>query len=494
MKIDKFLFIIPNTAWFKKRYWHNFPYAEALLAAILKQNGYDVDIIDANINNYSEDELRKNIIELNPRIIGIGEMALEYKDSVHKSFEIIKKVNPDIITVIGGVYPTICPDIVKKDVNIDYFVFGEGEKRLPALLKAIESGNGFAGIDGIAYREGNELIDNPTMGKNAVAIENLSLPDYSRFDMTRYMNHTQKYTQNFMFKQLPVAITMTSRGCPFKCGFCCSKELYAQVIRTMSPERVLKEVDMLVDDYGAREIVFVDDNILFPKDRAIAIMNGLIERKKRGKDLVWKSNNLPIQNMDDEILEKMVESGCYQVIVSIESGSQKTLKRMRKPIDLKKAEKTLGKIKLRNFDNVSSNFVIGYPGDTWDDIREGFRWVESMIDQGLLHYAVFHIATPFPKTELYEICKRGSYLPEGFNFENFYGFGKSVITTPEFTPFELQVVRAFEWDRINFKTLEQKRIVAKMHGITLDELEVWRTETRRKLGLHIKSIDRGNLG
>jgi len=261
----------------------------------------------------------------------------------------------------------------------------------------------------------------------------------------------------------------------------------------MSPERVLEEVDMLIGKYGAKEIIFVDDSLLFPRERALEIMHGLIERKKQGKNIIWKSNNLPIHNMDNEILNKMKESGCYQIIVSIESGSQETLKRMRKPVVLDKAEITLKLIKEQNFDDVSSNFVIGYPGDTWEDIRQGFRWVESMIDRGLLHYAVFHIATPFPKTELYDECKKGGYLPAGFNFEDFYGFGKGVITTPEFIPLELQVVRAYEWDRINFKTQKQKEIIARMHGITLDQLETWRKETRRNLGLHIASADRGNL-
>ena len=132
--IKKFTFIIPNTTWFGRRYWHNFPYTEALLSAVLKQKGYSVKIIDANINNLSEEDLEKEIREKNPKIIGIGEMSLEYKDCVHKSFEIAKKTNPEIITISGGIYPTLSPEIVTKDKNVDFVVFGEGEERLPELL------------------------------------------------------------------------------------------------------------------------------------------------------------------------------------------------------------------------------------------------------------------------------------------------------------------------------------------------------------------------
>ena len=488
----KITFIIPNTAWFEKRYWHNFPYTEAILTAVLKREGYSVDNIDANINNLSEKDLERELRERNPDIIGIGQMALEYKDCIHKSFEIIKKVNPNIITLTGGIYPTLSPEIVTKDKNIDYVIFGEGEDRILKLLNAIKNKTGFEEIDGLAYRKDGEVIINPQNKLKAVDLDSLPLPDYSGFDMQRYTNYQQKYTQNFKFKKLPVGITMTSRGCPFQCTFCSSRELYSQKLRTMSVERVLREVDMLINDYGVRELIFVDDSLLWPKERAIKIMDGLIERKKQGKDIVWKSNNLGIHSMDDEILDKMKESGCYQVIVSIESGCPATLDRMKKPVNLEKATEVLKKIKERGFDSVSSNFVIGMPGDTWDDIREGFSYVDDLVNKELLHYVVFHIATPFPKTELYEICKREKCIPEDFSFENpsYYGFGKGVINTPEFKSNQLQVLRAYEWDRINFKTPKQKEIIAEMLGITLDELEKWRKDTIENVGVNIKTVDK----
>ncbi|MDO8517086.1 MAG: radical SAM protein [Nanoarchaeota archaeon] len=494
MKKSDFTFIIPNTSWFEKRYWHNFPYTEGLLASVLKKEGYEVNIIDANINNLSEGQLEQKISEINPTNIGIGAMTLEYKDCVHKSFEIVKKVNPSIKTTLGGIYPTLSPEIATKDTNIDFFVFGEGEERLPKLLNAIETGKGFEDIDGLSFRKDGNLISIPKSG-GIINLDSLPFPDYSGFDMNKYMNYQQKFTQNFKFKQLPVGITMTSRGCPFRCTFCSSKELYDSKVRTRSPENVLKEIDMLTDKYGMRELIFVDDSLLLPKERALKIMDGLIERKKKGSDLVWKSNNLAIHNMDEEVLSKMKESGCYQVIVSIESGSKNTLERMKKPVNLDRAMKTLEKIKDVGFEDVSSNFVIGMPGDTWEDIRESFRCVEEMVDKSLLDYVVFHIATPFPRTELYNICRENKYIPSDFSFEDpkYYGFGKGIITTPEFTPPELQNLRAFEWDRINFKTPEKREKISKMLGITLDELEVWRKETRRAVGLNVRSADKNDL-
>ena len=153
MKINKFVFLIPNTAWFGYRYWHNFPYTVGLLSAVVKKFGYNVEVIDANLENLSEDSLSKKIEAAKPDVVAISAMTIMYRKPVHRSFEIVKRVNGNIATIIGGIYPTLSADIVSRDPNIDYIVSGEGEQRLPALLKAIEANSGFEKIDGLAYRK-----------------------------------------------------------------------------------------------------------------------------------------------------------------------------------------------------------------------------------------------------------------------------------------------------------------------------------------------------
>ena len=82
----------------------------------------------------------------------------------------LKKVNPNINTIIGGIYPTLSPEIVTKDKNIDYFVFGEGEERLPNLLNSIGSEEKLKEIDGVAFRSKNKLVMNPIKSCNKVSI------------------------------------------------------------------------------------------------------------------------------------------------------------------------------------------------------------------------------------------------------------------------------------------------------------------------------------
>jgi len=98
---------------------------------------------------------------------------------------------------------------------------------------------------------------------------------------------------------------------------------------------------------------------------------------------------------------------------------------------------------------------------------------------------MFNIATPIPGSEMYEIAKAKGYIDKDLDFTSleFFGFGRGVMKTEEFEPFELQVLRAFEWDRINFSSQKKKEIICDMFGITTGELEVLRKETRRNLGI-----------
>ena len=147
----------------------------------------------------------------------------------------------------------------------------------------------------------------------------------------------------------------------------------------------------------------------------------------------------------------------------------------------------------KGFDEICSNFIVGFPGDTWDDIRETFNFADQLRNDGLLDYCLFSIATPLPGTELADIAMDGGFLPPDFDPNQFYGFGKGLITTKHFTPLELQTLRAYEWDRINFKTEADKVKTSRMLGITMEELEAWRKETRRETGVKISLVDDPNL-
>lgn len=507
-----FTFVIYNTRWHREgegRYWNHIPYPEGILTAVLRKNGFTVNHIDANTNNLTEQELYEELKEKVGRVVGISALSVEYRDSVHKTMGIIKKASPDVKTVLGGVYPSISPEVAKEDENIDFIVISEGEERLLKLMNALKNKTNFNGIDGLHYRDDNrEWHYNPRKAiGNVRNLDDLPFPDYSDYDTKKLFNWSQKYTQNFQFRQLPMTIMMTSRGCVYKCTYCGAGKDGNPIndgIKRRTPGSIMEEIKSLVKNHGIREIIFVDDSLLLPRDRIIDILKGITKLKEEGYDLVWKSNNLDLRHIPlphtikekkgkDDLLYWMKESGCYQISISLESGSPNTFKRMKRPTNLEHAVIRLNEMRNYGFDEIASNFIIGMPGDTWNDILQTFEFADKITNQDkILDYSLFSIATPLPGTEMYENAKEMKVIPEDLKPEDFYGFGKGVINTDEWSATELQIKRAYEWDRINFPASrpEQHLKIAKMLGITIDELNIWRKETRQSAGVDVKSADK----
>ncbi len=470
----------PNYSWGGKRVWQIPPYTLAIINACLNKE-HNVRLFDPNWNNLTEQEVFKYFQSAQPEIVGVSSISTEYIQPTKILTSLIKKASPESIVIQGGTIPTVAIESAMKDPNVDYWIIGEGELRFPRfLLELKKSQPDFSSIDGLAYWQDGVAKINPSKGFIS-NLDSIPFPDYGNLNPIDYGGRLIKYSQGLLPKNLPYAVTITSRGCPYRCIFCAASSINSRKIRFRKAENVLQEIDGLYQA-GFREIIFLDDHFLGDRNRATEIMRGLIERKY---NLTWKCVNLTIFRLDREILELMKESGCYQMTLSIESGNQYVLdKIIKKPVNLNKVPDILNEIRAVGFE-VIANFVIGFPGETWDQIRDTFRFAEKM-DVDLVN---FHIATPLPKTELLDICLRDGYLPKDFDVVEgtASGYAKGQIITNEFTPSELEILRAFEWDRINFSTPQRREIIARMEGISLQELEQWRKNTRHKFGVNVIS-------
>jgi len=491
LTIKKILLTQPNYAWFSKRTWQSPPYTLCLLKAVLK-GPFDVCIFDPNFKNLSEEVVRKFLTEYKPDIVGITSVSTEYLNVTSYFTAIVRSQLPDAAIIMGGVVPTVLIEESMKDPNVDYCMMGESEESFPVLVQELGKENPNLNIvSGLAYWQDGRAVINET--KFIEELDKVPFPDYSSIrdgvsdgtiSILDYGNTRFKYAPYLLARKYPFAVTITSRGCPYRCIFCAAKTVSGEKVRYRSAENVLAEIDYLYKS-GIREILFQDDHFLANRERVIKIIKGLLKRKY---NLRWKCGNVTAWLLDKEILELMHKSGCDFIVFSIESGSQRVLKDIiKKPIRLEAIPPILKLAKSIGFD-ITVNFVVGFPGETWEEIRETFAFAEKL-DVDIIN---FHIATPLPKTELMDICLRDKLLPGDYltNFASYSGYGKGLITTKEFTPFELEVLRSFEWDRINFSTLERKKKIARMNGISLEELEDWRMNTRRNLGVNsmVKNI------
>ncbi len=485
-KIEKILLTQPNYAWLSKRTWLFPPYTLCLLKAVIKDLAEEVIVLDPNFKNLSEGETAKFLKKINPDLVGVSSVSTEYFSVTRHMIALIRKYLPKTVIVFGGVIPTVMIEEAMKDKSVDYWIMGEGERSFPLLIEKLRRGSKDSfDISGLAYWQGAEPVINKM--EFVSDLDEVPFPDYSSIIETAlrdYGNIKFKYAPGLLARNYPSAVTITSRGCPYRCIFCAGKTVSGEKMRFRSAENVLNEIDSLYKQ-GIREVVFLDDHFLVDRDRAIKIMKGILGNHK---DLTWKCVNVTVWMLDEEILKLMYKSGCNFITVSIESGNQRVLKNIiKKPIKLESVPSTLKLAKSMGF-NILANFVVGFPGETWHEIRETFAFAEKL-DVDIVN---FHIATPLPKTELMDICVRKGLLPKDYikNMSRYSGYGKGLISTKEFTTFELEVLRSFEWDRINFSSPERKKAVARINGITMAELEDWRMNTRRNLGVNsmVKNI------
>ena len=476
----KTLLFLPNSRWFGKRPWMQIPYTAAILTSLLKKD-FDFQLLDANSEDLTEEQCLVRLRDLKPDLFLASGLSIEYCQQYTKAFELAKAAHPPCITIFGGVFPTLMPQETMLDTNIDYAFLGHAEDRIAAFLHAVAAADQetLQRSAGICFRDrdGNTVVR--PVESYISDVKELVKPDYSLIDSYTYVNHKCQDILNNSADG-PNASIVTSFGCPYDCTFCASRTVSGRKIVFRPSEDVLNDIEYFLNNFGTKNFTLIDENFLADRKRVEGILGAFIDRHY---NITWQMANVAVCQLDDDLLELMHRSGCTAIAPSIESGCPRVLQDLiGKPLAIhEKAPGMVRKCKELGI-NVTAHFVIGMPGETWEEIRQTFRYAEQL-DVDLV---TFHIATPYPKTKLYQIALRGNLLPEGFSFfsPEFYGTSRGFITTDEFTPFELMTLRSFEWDRINFSSAEKRRKIARLMNMTEDELDTHRRQTRRKCGVH----------
>jgi len=404
-----FLIVPPSTLYPGDVHFASFPLGIGYLAAILERDGHQVDILDCVIedqkpkrlenNTYhvglSWDAIKDRIEKSNPDILGI---SCSYSVDINNAMKIaeITKAVGKIPVIIGGAHSCALPQETLENENIDYVVIGEGEETLSLLLKNIEKSQTPDHIDGLCFKKNGNLIINPR--QNYISqLDDLPFPARHLFSMDKYIN--SKKIHGFQLKRTPYTTMITSRGCPNRCVFCAIHSIWGRKWRSRNPIKVVDEIEYLVKEYGIREIHFEDDNISLSKTRMSKICDEICSRKL---DISWATpNGISVNTLDRGLIAKMKKSGCYRLFLAIESGNQYVLDHIiKKGLSLEKVKAVNSILKEFNIE-VNGCFVIGLPGETKEHIQDTIDFAKRLD----LDTVGFSIATPYPGSELYDICK-----------------------------------------------------------------------------------------
>jgi anaerobic magnesium-protoporphyrin IX monomethyl ester cyclase len=362
------------------------PLGLAYLAAVARREGHYVSILDAFAEGLDWKSFASRVGNQKYDIIGITGMTPVF-DTVKRSIKICRPHARYL--VLGGPHATAFRDTVMRDnLELDFAIYGEGERTFLELLAQLEDGDAVQDTHGIVTRDG--------VGPPRALWQDLDTLPFPARDLLP--NDQYRYP---LFGTRSTTL-ITSRGCPFPCIFC-DKGIFGNRWRARSADNILGEVDEAVFKYGAKAIVFYDDLFLLERRRVEAVCEGLLRRKYR---IRWKAE-ARVDCVDKEILTLMRRAGCDVVAYGVETGNQVGLDYLEKktnPDRIRLAFEMTRKAGIKTM----GYFILGIPVETYNDALNTIQFaIELKTD-----YAQFSVLSPLPGTRLYDEAVRDGWYTE----------------------------------------------------------------------------------
>jgi len=361
----------------------NIPVGLIYLGTELSHQGYDVNIVDANnADNYGE--FVSQVVKQSKECLAVGfsVMTAQLASGLEMSAA-IKGVYPDVPIIWGGVHPTLYPEQVASNEYIDYVVKGEGEAVTVGLLRSIQNS------------EPSEAI---CEGDGSFNIDAWQYPLWRLFDGVREVGI------NKMAELSGVGMPLVeSRHCPHRCSFCINPVVGGKY-RFRSASLVIDDILRTIES-GVRDIAFYDEDFFANKKRLVEILD-TIERWHL--KFQWfgtaRADYFRESHINGDMLRQIKNSGCAHLGIGAESGSQRILNMLKKDImveDTIHAAESLNRVGI----NADFSFMIGLPGESYDDKKETVKLVEKItkISQNFRILGPF-IYRPYPGSELYQQC------------------------------------------------------------------------------------------
>ncbi|HKY79462.1 MAG TPA: radical SAM protein [Anaerolineales bacterium] len=385
------------------------PVTLAYLAAALRQAGREVKVVDAYAAAPRQRRQDGNFL-----FFGLTETQVVEQLSQQVEAVFVYAINLTnhlstvaIVKAIKSAAPTVPLVVVENTQAVtayalsqaagefyaagaDYILTGEAEQRAGQLLDAMAAGANqetLRSIDGL----GTPAFYNAPLGFfSQTELDALPLPAWDLFPLENYWSLRFAHGPLSARRYLPL---LTSRGCPYPCGFCVVPATNSQKWRPRSASNVVDEMEHFLKTLEVAEFHIED---LDPTISDTRIRQICVEIVRRGLKVIWKiAAGTKVETMrDEETIDLMAKAGCRYISISPETGSPRLLKLMRKPFDLEHAVrlvKRMDQVGIRS----QACFVLGYPGEVEEDLHMTWDLVRTLTRVGVDEIALF-IITPVP--------------------------------------------------------------------------------------------------
>ena len=356
------------------------PLGLAYIAAVLRQHGYRPSIVDLNINGMDPARAKALIEMANPAVLGISTHTETYLGGLEFA-RIAKELRPDLPVIMGGAHASVMYEETIREDCVDYVVKGEGElttlELADFLIKGVGAPEDIKGIvfkrDGVVVvTEDRPFIDDP---------DTLPFPARDLLPMEYYT--------------FPGNLLTSRGGCPFACDFCAVNSIWQGRRRYRRPETVIEEVKLVMSQFGLAGVAFADDTFTLNRTHTLRLCGLLKDMADAGMGVPWTCSTRA-DLVDRELLETMVEAGCYGIQYGVEAGSQEILDLIGKGITLdqvRDAVRTSVEVGVRD---ILCSFMFPHPADTVDTVRAQKRFMKELSDMGARISMSY--TTPYPGT------------------------------------------------------------------------------------------------
>ncbi|RLB95083.1 MAG: hypothetical protein DRH50_05190 [Deltaproteobacteria bacterium] len=402
-----------------------------LLKALKKVAGVRPLFIDCQLENLDNARLIERLRPLEPMIVGIQVYSVEYA-SFQTLLPVLRKAFPGTVLVAGGPHVSGLPDhTLLSNPDLDFAVKGEGEEALPQLARSLLSGTLDAKlpwIPNLVYLKNGKCVHNEIRWGDVNAY---GAPAWEELRPDRY----PPVQHGTFHKSTRVAPILTSRGCPFPCTFCAGHINTGKRVRLRDAGNVVDEIESLQYRYGIEEFIIEDENFTFDRNHVVTFVD---ELERRGLKCHFSlASGVRLDGLDEDLVRCLRRMGTYTVTLGIESGSVRTLRRMKKNWDL---QMVLDKIRLlkRHGIMVLGCFILGFRDETMEDIR---KTVAFALDCGI-DMAYFGNYLPLPGSVDFKVLlQRGELNLRDMDWSNYYSYlGKAPYHPREVKAAQLQRV------------------------------------------------------
>jgi len=388
-----------------------FPFGYAYLAAYLKQQGENVEILFKPEDKSEFRSFCKKLIEMQPLVVGFGSLYPDLYDT--KEFvKIFNEEGCNFPIVIGGQMVSPTPEFALEVTGADFGVIGEGEIILYNLVRALRQGDDTSEIRGLVVRYQDKIVRN-LPGEFIMDLSQLPDIPYDIISPEKWLSIGRYYTGigqphwHFNDRVIPIH---GGRGCPFRCNFC----YHHSTPRYRKIEEMMAGIEELIEKLDANMLYFGDDLVLASPDRARGLID-YIKKMKRPIEYSVSCRFDILNRIDDDLLKEMKDSGCRIMGLGIESGSQRILDIMDKKITVEQILFGMRRLKKAGILPTVS-IMVGQLTETVEDAEMSIKlMLQTLKDNKNVNY-YFTVATPFPGTELYSIAMQKGILKNHLDF------------------------------------------------------------------------------